>query len=158
MDYVDGRKAYFQLVSAPGQHGKTECSIQSSLRLYPDPRRPRGTAGRHRYAHAEAPSYTGAAFTGVRITAWEGAWRGRSCRAVGQAATRPSNHTVFAIERNDEKHDCSSDPHSLRSPANTRTGQALTVDAVRRVSFPRHPEAKKNAVKKEAGRCPITLF
>ena len=41
------------------------------------------------------------------------------------------------------QHDCSPDPHSLRSPANTRTGQALTVDAVRRVSFSRHPEAKR---------------
>lgn len=41
------------------------------------------------------------------------------------------------------QHDCSPDPYSLRSLANTRTGQALTVDAVRRVSFPRHPEAKR---------------
>lgn len=45
------------------------------------------------------------------------------------------------------QHDCSPDPHSLRSPANTRTGQALTIDAVRRRLFSAPPGSEKNAIK-----------
>lgn len=45
------------------------------------------------------------------------------------------------------QHDCSPDPYSLRSLANTRTGQALTVDVVRRRLLSAPPGSEKNAIK-----------
>ena len=55
--------------------------------------------------------------------------------------------TPLTLRPTGPQHDCSPDPHSLRSPANTRTGQALTIDAVRRRLFSAPPGSEKNAIK-----------
>lgn len=99
---------------------------------------PQHPTDQHEHSHELRAATTKGEFFSIRLTAQ------REC-TTRRLPDQPLHSAHAPAHR--AQHDCSPDPHSLRSPANTRTGQALTIDAMRRRLFTAPPGSEKNAIK-----------